>query len=435
MPVSADIYSNIGRGVRPLEDPQNALLKALQVQGAQEQMQTQRTTRARTEDEYRRGVERSNRLQGLLSGDYADDEARADALLKGGFFKESEDFLKGRAEVAGKRATVRKTDADTTKTLTETDAARYKQHLDLLGAVQDPESFKQWVQLGMSSGAIKEGGNMLLQAASQVQTPQQFQQLQARVGMGLKDYLEKNAPKFSTVNAGNAQVTTGRGGLFGEVMPELGQTTTINQSPDSVATDARATADRAQREREAAKARGVQLQIAGMADARAKERLDFDRTRTPEEKPLNDTQSKALLFGSRMRAANTVLDSLAKDGTLASVPGSRSGYGVGPVVTALSSAKQQQLDQAKRDFVNAVLRRESGAVIADSEFENADKQYFPQIGDSKEVIAQKKRNRELATQGILMEVPENRRNSLLPTPQMPTADEIRRQADNILRGG
>jgi len=237
MPVSADIYSNIGRGVRPLEDPQNALLKALQVQGAQEQMQTQRTTRARTEDEYRRGVERSNRLQGLLSGDYADDEARADALLKGGFFKESEDFLKGRAEVAGKRATVRKTDADTTKTLTETDAARYKQHLDLLGAVQDPESFKQWVQLGMSSGAIKEGGNMLLQAASQVQTPQQFQQLQARVGMGLKDYLEKNAPKFSTVNAGNAQVTTGRGGLFGEVMPELGQTTTINQSPDSVASN------------------------------------------------------------------------------------------------------------------------------------------------------------------------------------------------------
>jgi hypothetical protein len=153
------------------------------------------------------------------------------------------------------------------------------------------------------------------------------------------------------------------------------------------------------------------------------------------EKPLNDTQSKALLFGSRMREADKVLESLAKAGTTTSVPGSRSGYGVGPVVTALSSAPKQQIDQAKRDFVNAVLRRESGAVIADSEFDNADKQYFPQIGDSKEVIAQKARNRKLAIDGILQEVPENRRNSLQPTPQMPTADDIRKQADNILKGG
>jgi hypothetical protein len=37
--------------------------------------------------------------------------------------------------------------------------------------------------------------------------------------------------------------------------------------------------------------------------------------------------------------------------------------------------------------------------------------------------------------GILQEVPENRRNSLQPTPQMPTADDIRKQADNILKGG
>ena len=60
----------------------------------------------------------------------------------------------------------------------------------------------------------------------------------------------------------------------------------------------------------------------------------------------------------------------------------------------------QQFDQARRDFVNAILRRESGAVIADSEFENANKQYFPQPGDSQEVIAQKRRNRETAIEGV-----------------------------------
>jgi hypothetical protein len=53
----------------------------------------------------------------------------------------------------------------------------------------------------------------------------------------------------------------------------------------------------------------------------------------------------------------------------------------------------QKYDQAKRDFINAQLRRESGAAIAPSEFENADKQYFPVPGDTPEVVAQKRANR------------------------------------------
>lgn len=60
----------------------------------------------------------------------------------------------------------------------------------------------------------------------------------------------------------------------------------------------------------------------------------------------------------------------------------------------------QKFDQARRDFVNAILRRESGAVISDAEFDNADKQYFPVPGDSDEVIAQKRRNRENAIEGL-----------------------------------
>ena len=58
-----------------------------------------------------------------------------------------------------------------------------------------------------------------------------------------------------------------------------------------------------------------------------------------------------------------------------------------------NSPEFQKYDQAKRDFINAQLRRESGAAIADSEFENADKQYFPVPGDTPEVVAQKRANR------------------------------------------
>jgi hypothetical protein len=131
--------------------------------------------------------------------------------------------------------------------------------------------------------------------------------------------------------------------------------------------------------------------------------------KSAKDKPMTDAQSKAALFGSRMQAANEVLDSLATAGTTTSIPGARAGFGVGAVLNTVSSAKQQQLNQAKRDFVNAVLRRESGAVISDGEFDNAEKQYFPQVGDSKEVISQKKNNREIAMRGVQAEVPKGQR--------------------------
>lgn len=60
----------------------------------------------------------------------------------------------------------------------------------------------------------------------------------------------------------------------------------------------------------------------------------------------------------------------------------------------------QKFGQAKRDFVNAVLRRESGAVISDEEFANADIQYFPQPGDSQAVIEQKANNRKNAIESM-----------------------------------
>lgn len=60
----------------------------------------------------------------------------------------------------------------------------------------------------------------------------------------------------------------------------------------------------------------------------------------------------------------------------------------------MQSKERQRFEQTKRNFINAVLRRESGAVIAESEFANADRQYFAQPGDSPEVLAQKQANRQ-----------------------------------------
>lgn len=129
-------------------------------------------------------------------------------------------------------------------------------------------------------------------------------------------------------------------------------------------------------------------------------------------KGLSEQQSKDALFGARMQESNKILNDLENAGVSQTVM-SRVPWVGDPLSTALPSIlgganeSQGKYMQARRDFINAVLRKESGAVIADSEFSNAEKQYFPQIGDSKEIIAQKAKNRELATKMILASAGQN----------------------------
>lgn len=56
--------------------------------------------------------------------------------------------------------------------------------------------------------------------------------------------------------------------------------------------------------------------------------------------------------------------------------------------------KSSPYDIAVRAFINSKLRQESGAVIGADEFEGAIKQYIPEGGDSKEVLALKAKQRK-----------------------------------------
>jgi hypothetical protein len=155
-------------------------------------------------------------------------------------------------------------------------------------------------------------------------------------------------------------------------------------------------------------------------------------------KPLTDSQAKANLFGARMMESGNVLDNLADDGVrrpgniktvsegiAGAVPivGDAMARGAGALTNWTQSDQQQQVEQAQRDFINAVLRRESGAAIAPSEFANANQQYFPQPGDKPKTLEQKRRNRQIATNLMLQEVPEAQRYRLgsVAAPTAPTA--------------
>jgi hypothetical protein len=119
-------------------------------------------------------------------------------------------------------------------------------------------------------------------------------------------------------------------------------------------------------------------------------------------------QGKSAIYGTRAQEADRIITSLDGKYSPAAV-NTKEAMGRVPLFggtleavgnMALSSSGQKA-EQAQRDFINAVLRQESGAVISEQEFDNARKQYFPQPFDSAEVKKQKAQNRRLAIQGIL----------------------------------
>ncbi|PCI53881.1 MAG: hypothetical protein COB36_11625 [Alphaproteobacteria bacterium] len=105
-------------------------------------------------------------------------------------------------------------------------------------------------------------------------------------------------------------------------------------------------------------------------------------------KKFNGEQAKSAGFSYRASNANAEMKAITDKG-----------YDPTNVNKKLfSSQAQRQYKRAKRDFTNAILRQESGAVIGPSEFEGADKQYFPQFGDSAETIEVKRQARVQAAE-------------------------------------
>jgi len=141
------------------------------------------------------------------------------------------------------------------------------------------------------------------------------------------------------------------------------------------------------------------------------------------DKPLNESQANAAMYGLRMTEADKVLRGLeskgVKDtgkiatgvaGTVGAIPligeslrgGAENVFNVLPSALGGLSEEQQQTKQARTNFITAVLRKESGASISPTEFATAEKNYFPAAGDSPAVIAQKQAARQQALQGIGM---------------------------------
>lgn len=127
-------------------------------------------------------------------------------------------------------------------------------------------------------------------------------------------------------------------------------------------------------------------------------------------------QSRAAGFSDRMFQSEDVLRQVSSAGA---DPLQRIASGVPGIGNFITSQDRQRYEQAQRDFINAQLRRESGAAISPSEFESARQQYFPQPGDERnpQLLAQKERNRQAALIAMAREGGQNYRPGYSFTPE------------------
>jgi len=104
-------------------------------------------------------------------------------------------------------------------------------------------------------------------------------------------------------------------------------------------------------------------------------------------------QQEAASFGLRIQDSNEIMNRLFDTTDIVEKITGRLSVARN-VPNRLKSPELRELEQAEANFINAILRRESGAAISDSEFERAAQQYFPQPGDSAGTLVNKKANRE-----------------------------------------
>lgn len=123
-----------------------------------------------------------------------------------------------------------------------------------------------------------------------------------------------------------------------------------------------------------------------------------------EKKPhYTEGELAASGFVSRMDAAEQLLS----DPTLSTEAPSYGSALAGAVPfvgdtlrNMVQNPNTQKFAQAASDWIRAKLRKESGAVIGEDEIDREFKTYFPTVGDSPEVIAQKADARRVATEAM-----------------------------------
>jgi len=422
------LNTNIALGVRPMEvvNPLAQYGQIAAIQNAQQanrlgQMQMAEYERARNEEEG---------LRNYLSGaDLTATETRNALMSKYG--KTGREFAKGLTELDKARTeeAARRTKLAIDKT---------SMYRDAVANISSPAEAIEFMKLQATdpdmAGTPISRMPLMKVLSSIPQDPASFENWKKQTALGMTKFVELNKPVTFAQDTGAGGRILERAGLGGAatVVPgsEFAKTRTfadINAAARLAFDQQKFAWEKANpgfelKEAEDGSIVGVNkrtleafpVTVGGAAPAATALGAGMPSERMPatgtplrgKGTALTESQSNATAYGMRMKEANAILEDLSKKGVLkgALIEGvPLVGESLGKVLPSFlggTSEAQQQVNQAKSNFITAVLRKESGAVISDSEFDREDKKYFPQVNDSPAVIKQKENARKLAIKAI-----------------------------------
>jgi len=423
MPIDASIYQNFLRPPKSMQEYDN---EAMAAQGNALQLQTQRMQANALMQQ--QAEERG--LRNFLAGGADLSTPEGAAGLFRAAPKAAGGILKSQAEIAQANQAALKDKAQAGKASAEQIGEAIKNSRLQLDGVTTPEQYIAWHMQNHADpvlGAYLDSRGVTVDSAraqidDALKKPGGFVQLLNESKMGAeKTYAQVMSEKtLAETNRHNTTTEglTKRGQDVGAETTRRGQNLADQRAKDALA---QGKVPSGYRQRPDG---SLEFIPGGPADPA-----------TAKKAAPTEFQGKSAAFGSRAQEADRILQSLEGKYSQAGI-NTKQGLGntwiVGGALESGAnlalSPESQQAEQAQRDFVNAILRQESGAAIGKDEFANAAKQYFPQPGDSKEVRTQKAANRARAVQGLI----NNAGNATVMPPS--TGGDIHSQADAILKG-
>jgi hypothetical protein len=423
MPIDASIA--LGAKAPQIENPLNALAQAMQLQGAQQQQQLG-------------GIQLQQARQGMADDAAAREVAMGGAtpedmpglLRKRGLYDKAAKIEAGLLDAQGKRATIKKDESVASKNAQDViDAHRSRSAMQAMSA-QSPEEFA-----ALLDAQIKDAG-MPAELKQQmldkfIQDPEGTKQRFALSMMKPETGLKMIEPKWEPQFDGKKKFfidTNKNSPTFKQTMGEMEMQATIAEQESARANRAREANAAAQlavsrgqlgvsqanlglRQQEVNQGkwtndleRGIQV---NMATGETRPMTEGGKPVGAKPKPLTESQAKDGNYAVRMEEANKILNELDGKYNATNLAYKNKGDNfpvIGPSVGAWMnkrmSPEERSAFQAQKNFLNAVLRRESGAVISVSEFTDGAKQYFPQEGDTEADRKQKAEARRQAFIGI-----------------------------------
>ncbi len=120
-----------------------------------------------------------------------------------------------------------------------------------------------------------------------------------------------------------------------------------------------------------------------------------------DAKPPTESEAKAALYASNMKAASNVISKLEGEGmNMASLGNQADTMLAGGITNLVASPRAQKARQAQEQWAESMLRMMTGAAATKDEITRNVKTYFPSAGDGPDVVAQKRAMRAQAESGV-----------------------------------